>query len=152
VLKASRSRALDWDRFKIYDQVLQWFGVIAKVPQGPVVMPENVWNIGETGTMLSKLISVKGLVSKDNQHGYGGAREERTLITAIECVSASGKCLDPMVIWPAATHRASWTTHLTHGWHYTLSDSGYMESYLILRWLKLVFDPKPNNMPVTNAE
>ena len=82
------------------------------------------------------------LVSKQNQRGYRGARVKRTTVTAVECVSAAGKYLDPMIIWPASTHRANWTTHPTPGWHYAYSDSGYTDSYLSLQWLKLVFDPQ----------
>lgn len=133
---------MDWERFNIYDKVVHWFDVIGKVLQDPAIMPENVWNMDETGVLLSKLNSVKVLVSKDNHHGCRGAREKRTLITAIECVSAAGKFLKPMIIWPASTHRANWTTHPTPGWHYAFSDTGYTDSYLSLQWLKLVFDPQ----------
>jgi hypothetical protein len=56
------------------------------------------------------------------------------------CVSANGKYLNSMIIWPAATHRANWVTHPTPGWHYAYSDSGYTDSYISLQWLKLVFD------------
>lgn len=33
-----------------------------------------------------------------------GARVKRTTITAIECVSAVGRYLNPMIIYPASTH------------------------------------------------
>ena len=146
VLKASKSRAMDWERYNIYDKVVQWFDVIGKVIHDPAVMPENVWNMDETGVLISKLNSVKVLVSKNNRHGCRGVREKRTLITAIECVSAAGKFLNPMVIWPASTHRANWTTHPTPGWHYAFSDTGYTDSYLSLQWLKLVFDPQTKDI------
>lgn len=141
-LKAQKSGALDWNRFNIYDKVTHWFDVIGKVLQDPAVLQENVYNKDETGVMLSKLSSVKVLISKENQQGYRGACVKRTTVTAIECVSAGGKCLDPMIIWPASTHRANWTTHFTPGWHYVYSDGGYTDSYLSLQWLKLVFDPQ----------
>ncbi|KFA56115.1 hypothetical protein S40293_00203 [Stachybotrys chartarum IBT 40293] len=141
-LKASKSTALDWKRYDIYNKVIHWFEVIRKVLEDPSILPENLYNMDETGVMLSKLNSVKVLVSKDNQHGYRGARVKRTTVTAIECVSGDGRCLNPMIIWPAATHRASWVTHPTPGWHYAYSDKGYTDSYLSLQWLKLVFDPQ----------
>ena len=147
VLKASKSEALDWDRFDIYDKVIHWFDVIEKVVlQDPAVLPKNVWNMDETGVMLSKLNSVKVLMSKDNQRGCRGARVKRTMVTAVECVNAEGRFLDPMIIWPASTHRANWTTHPTPGWHYAYSDSGYTDSYLSLQWLKLVFDPQTKEL------
>ena len=110
--------------------------------QDPAILLKNVWNMDETGAMLSKLNSVKVLVSRDSQRDYRGARVKRTSVTAVECVSAAGEFLDPMIIWPASTHRANWTTHPTPGWHYVYSDTGYTDSYLSLQWLKLVFDPQ----------
>ena len=141
-LRASKSGALDWNRYDIYEKVVHWFEVIGKILQDSTVLQENVYNMDETGIMLSKLNSIKVLVGKDNKRGYRGARVKRTTITAIECVSAVGRYLNPMIIWPAATHRANWITYPTPGWHYTYSDTGYTDSYISLQWLKLVFDPQ----------
>ena len=143
-LKASNSEALDWNRYDIYYKVVHWFEVIRKVLEDPDVLQDNVYNMDETGVMLSKLNSVKVLVSKDNKRGYRGARVKRTTVTAIECVSGDGRCLNPMIIWPASTHRANWITHPTPGWHYAYSDSGYADFHISLQWLKLVFDPQTN--------
>jgi hypothetical protein len=141
-LKARAVGALDWNRFNIHDKVVQWFDVIEKVLHDPMVLQENVYNMDETGVMLCKLNSVKVIVSKDNHRNCRGARVKRTTITAIECVSGDGRYLNPMIIWPASTHRSNWSTHPTPGWHYAYSDSGYTDAYLSLQWLKLVFDPQ----------
>jgi hypothetical protein len=47
-----------------------------------------------------------------------------------------------MVIWPASTHRANWTTFSTSGWHYAFSESGYADSIISLDWLTKVLDPQ----------
>ncbi len=75
--------------------------MIRKVLQDLAVLPENVYNIDETGVMLYMLNSVKVLVSKDDLRDYRGADVQRTMVTAIECISASGKSLLLMIIWPA---------------------------------------------------
>jgi hypothetical protein len=93
--------------------------------------------------MLSTPGSVKILVSKDELRGHKGAYVERTVITAVECVSADGRYLYPMIIWPASTHRGNWTTFPTPGWHYAYSESGYTGSVINLEWLKRAFDPQP---------
>ncbi|RYP66649.1 hypothetical protein DL770_008758 [Monosporascus sp. CRB-9-2] len=64
------------------------------------------------------------------------------MVTAIECISADGRSLLPMIIWPATTHRSNWTTFYTPGWHYACSESGYTHSKISLEWLKRVFDPQ----------
>jgi hypothetical protein len=81
--------------------------VIAQVLKDPTILPENVYNMDETGVMLCILGAVKVLVSKDDLRDYRGAGVKRTLVTAIECISANGRSLLPMIIWPATTHRSN---------------------------------------------
>jgi hypothetical protein len=72
----------------------------------------------------------------------GGAGVKRTMVTAIECISADGRSLHPLTISPASTHRSNWSTHATPGWHYGFSENGYNDSKIILGWLTRVFDPQ----------
>jgi DDE superfamily endonuclease len=143
-LKSRKNRAICWDRHdnNIYDKVVSWFEVIGPELSRRDILAENIYNMDETGVMLSKLGSVTVLVSKDDRRDYRGAGEKRTMVTAIECVSASGEYLHPMIIWPASTHRSNWTTYKTPGWVYSLSESGYNDSYLSLEWMKRIFDPQ----------
>lgn len=96
-------RALDWNQYdkNIYPKSARWFEVIRRVLQDPAVLAENVYNIYKTGVMLSMLDSVKVLVSKDDKRKYRGARVKRTTVTAIECISADSRYLNPLIIWPA---------------------------------------------------
>jgi hypothetical protein len=116
--------------------------VIGKILQDPAILAENVYNMDETGVMLSMLGSVKVLVGKDDRRDYRGVRVKRTTVTAIECISADGRYLNPMIIWPATTHRSNWTTFSTPRWQYACSESGYTDSKISLEWLKRIFDPQ----------
>ncbi|EDN93103.1 hypothetical protein SS1G_08968 [Sclerotinia sclerotiorum 1980 UF-70] len=96
----------------------------------------------ETGVMLSMPGSVKVLVSKHDIRDYKDARVKRTTVTAIECISDDDRYLNPMIIWPANSHRSNWTMFPTPKWQYACSDSGYTDSKISLEWLKCVFDPE----------
>jgi hypothetical protein len=135
---------MDWNRHdkNIYEKITHWFEIIEKELRKPDIVPGNVFNMDETGIMLSMQGSAKVLVGKDDMRDYRGSRVKRTTVTAIECVSASGESLKPMVIWPAATHRSNWTTYPTPGWHYACSGKGYNNSKISLEWMKRVFDPQ----------
>jgi hypothetical protein len=85
------------------------------VLQDLFILLENVYNMDKIGVMLSMLGSVKVLVGKDDIRGYRGAGVKRTMVTAIECISADGRLLHPLIIWPASTHRSNWTTYPTPG-------------------------------------
>jgi hypothetical protein len=143
-LKSRRIRAMDWNCHdnNIYDKVTEWFKVIEPELRGADIRPENVYNMDETGVMLSMLGSVTVLLGKYDKHDYRGAGVKHTMVTAVECISASGECLKPMIIWPASTHRSNWTRYDTPGWVYAFSESGYTDSYLTLQSLQKVFDPQ----------
>ncbi|KAA8625654.1 DDE-1 domain containing protein [Pyrenophora tritici-repentis] len=91
---------MDWKRRNshIYDKVTEWFKVISKVLEDPNILPTNVYNMDETGVMLSMLGSVKVLVGKDDIRDYRGASAKRQMVSSIECVSADGRPLLPLVI------------------------------------------------------
>jgi hypothetical protein len=133
-----------WERHEnnIYNKITHWFEVIREVLQDPATLPENVYNMDETGVMLCMLGSIQVLVSKDDPRDYRGAGVKRTMVTAIECISANGRSLLPIIIWPATTYRSNWTTFPTPGWHYACSESGYTDSKISLEWLKRVFNPQ----------
>ena len=144
LLKARTVKPIDWNRHDkyIYEKISHWFRVIKEVLEDPAVVPENVYNMDETGVMLSMLSSVKVLVGKDDERDYRGAGVKRTMVTAVECISGDGTALLPLIIWPASTHRSNWTTYPTPGWHYAHSENGYSDSKISLEWLTRVFDPQ----------
>lgn len=142
-LRARRTRAIDRDRHDaaVYSKTMEWFDVIREVLDRSDILQENVYNMDETGVMLSVLGSLKVLVERDDTQTKRPSCVQRTLITAIECISADGRCLDPLIIWPAATHRSNWTAHPTPGWHFACSSSGYTDTAISLYWVQHVFDP-----------
>lgn len=129
---------LDWNRHEknTYKKIIHWFEGIGKVLQDPIILPENVYNMDESGVMLSIPGAIKVLIGKDDIRDYRGARVKRTTVTAIECISADSRYLTPMIIWLATTHRSNWTIFPTPGWQYACSESGYTDSKISLEWLK----------------
>jgi hypothetical protein len=63
-----------------------------------------VYNIDETGVMLSILSSLKVLIGRDDLRAYRGVGVKRTTVTAIECISADGRSLYLLIIWPVVTY------------------------------------------------
>lgn len=138
-----RMQAIDWERHDrhIYEKVVEWLSVVGREPASSAILAENTYNMDEIGVLLSVLNSLKVLVGKNELKTYRGAGVKRTLITAIECISADGRYLHALIIWPAATHWSTRTTHPTPGWHFGHSDSGYTDTAISLYWIQHVFDP-----------
>lgn len=139
-LQAREVRPLYWARHDIRQKVVGWFTLIGKQLSNPAVLQQNVYNLDETGVLLSVLNSLKALVNSKDLRKYRGAAVKRTNITAIECISANGRHLDPLIIWPAATRRSTSTTHLPKGWQSARQKKGYTDTEIGLHWLRHVFD------------
>ncbi len=113
----------------IYDKVTEWFEVVGKVLQDLAILPENCYNMDETRVLLRMLGFVEVYVGKDDIWDYKGAGIKRTMVIAIECVSADNRPLLPLIIWPASTNWSNWTAYLTLGWHYGHFENGYNQRW-----------------------
>ncbi|KAH9859217.1 hypothetical protein J1614_012233 [Plenodomus biglobosus] len=143
-LKARKVKTIGWQRHEknIKYKITHWFEIIGEVLCKRAVRPENVYNMYETGVMLGILGSVKVLVVKDDLSDYIGASVKRTTVTTIKYVSADGRSLLPLIIWPASTHRSNQTTYSTPRWQYSHSEKVYGDSNISLEWLTRVSDPR----------
>ena len=72
--------------------------MIKKVLQDPAVVPKNVYNIDETGIILSMLSYVKVLVGRDNMRDYRGVGVKQTIVTSIKCISSNSRVLLLLII------------------------------------------------------
>lgn len=142
-LKAAKVRAIDWQRHEknIRSKVEQWFEVMSKELSERDVLQENVYIMDEIGVLLSDLTTMKVLVSRSDAQSRRGVRLRRTMITAVECISAKGRALPPLIIWPGKTLQNTWISHDTPDWHYACSDKGYINSKINLYWVQNVFNP-----------
>jgi hypothetical protein len=141
-LKSRSLKPLEWERHDIYEKVAHWFTVTGRELQNPDVLSENVYNMDETGIAFSRPASRRVLLHKNDLRRHRGAGSNRTQVTAIECISADGRYLNPLIIWPTSTIRSDWTIHPTPGWHFACSPSGYNNRDITLEWFRRVFDPQ----------
>lgn len=73
--------------------------MIERLLQDLAISKENVYNIDETGVILSILGTIKVLVDRDDMRDYRGARIKRTIVTAIKCISGDDiRYLNPTII------------------------------------------------------
>ena len=107
-----------------------WLVIIGRELKNPAILPENFYNMDETGVLSNVLSSLKILVGRDGLRNHRAVAVDCTLVTAIEFISANIRCIQPLIIWPAATHRSSWTSHSTPGSHYAYSKTGYTTQVL----------------------
>jgi hypothetical protein len=119
--------------YKLFEELLE------------VLIKENIYNMDETGIMLGIQNRMRCVVDINVKNRIRKSSQTRESATIIECISASGMVLSPMVIIAAKTHRNEWYPEAEPGpgqWHYAKSPNGYTDNELGLEWLEQVFEPQ----------
>lgn len=135
----------DIKRAKAEDPKLihDWFERVkeAKIKYG--VHEDDIYNVDETGFQIGCVGSEFVLTGSENRgmcHVLEQTNQE--WVTSIECVSAVGRVLDPLIIFKGKVHLQSWFQHLPCNWRIAKSDSGWTNNEIALIWLKKTFIPQ----------
>ena len=99
-------------------------------------MDESGFSVGASQTSRA-LVNIK---EKSSWKVISGRQE---WITGIECISASGRALPPLLIFKALHTNTSWipTTALSK-WRFSTSNSGWTSNSHAYEWLTTLFEPE----------
>ena len=96
--------------------------------------PAQIYNVDETGMPLDhhppKVVAIKG--QKKVRSRTSGNKSQ---VTVIACVSATGHTLPPFVIFDAKSLNMEWTRGEVAGTRYGLSSTGWVDTDLFKGWL-----------------
>lgn len=87
-----------------------------------------------------------GLVLGSSEHKVAMIKNpgSRSWITIIECISAAGRALSPLVIFKGVTVQQQWFPEVLDflsSWDFTSTEKGWTNDHIALVWLKTVFIP-----------
>ena len=96
--------------------------------------PSRIYNVDETGMPLDhcppKVVAYKG--QKKVRTRTSGNKSQ---VTVIACVSATGQVIPPFVIFDAKMLNLDWTKGEVPGTRYGLSATGWVDTLLFKKWL-----------------
>jgi hypothetical protein len=119
------------------------FKLFQKTVRGYNIKETNIWNMDEKGFLLGVLAKYKVICKKSKKspkYAQDGCRE---LITVVECVSAVGKVLPPLVMTKGADHYMRTHNRGEGGpdWVYAHSLKGWTSNTIGLEWLEYHYEP-----------
>ena len=119
-----------------------WFESLQSLMRRIRVHPSNIWNIDETGIALGVCSNQRVIGSSSTTQTYIQTPENREWVSIIECISALGKKITPVVIFKGKSLQSSWfTLGRTPEYYYTTSENGWTSNAIGLQWLNEVFLP-----------
>jgi hypothetical protein len=109
----------------------------------------------KTGFAIGNIQQRKGMIYWDviataagrRAHALQAKQARGEWVASIECITAKGKVLEPLVIFKGKTVNQAWMLGdvdrgLTAGWQYAASLKGWSNNKLGYQWLRDVFDPQ----------
>ena len=96
----------------------------------------------ESGFAIGSSQSSRALVTSRNRRNWKVVHGRQEWITAIECISAAGVAVPPLIIFKAKHTSSSWIPeHTLLDWRFSTSNSGWTSDSHGYEWLSTVFEP-----------
>jgi uncharacterized glyoxalase superfamily protein PhnB len=143
------ARQLEHSRFNgaTYEAVKCWFDAVVAQLKEHSYKPRNIYNMDESGFGVGESQTTRVLVPVDFSQKQKVVTGKQEWVTVIECISAAGKALKPMVIFKGKSFISAWLPpNPPSGWHYAASENGWTSNALGLNWLVKVFDPQTRDI------
>ena len=117
--------------------IVEWFKKYTEFILQRSINPESIWNMDETGFRVGIPGGERVIVPRAVKQLYTPSPENRISITIIEAVSAAGQTIAPILVVLGKIHMESWYPENLDGNELILlSETGYSNSQLALRWLQ----------------
>ena len=119
-----------------------WFEAVEELCIQHQYPPERIYNMDESGFAVGQSQTSRVLVNIREKSSWKVVAGRQEWITAIECVSADGKAVPPLVIFKAKNTNTNWIPSQTPlNWHFSTSNSGWTSDSHAYEWLTTVFEP-----------
>lgn len=146
VIKTKKQHRIDSIRLNgaTTEIIKPWFQRL-EVPAIKVIKPENRWNMDEAGIMEGQ--GENGLVVGSVEKRFIQKKQPggRTWTSFIECISALGQALKPLVIYKGKSVQQQWfglELRDYKDWKFHATDNGWTTDATALEWLLTVFIPQ----------
>ncbi len=145
-VKTLRGKRLDFQRANgASTDAIQKFFNILEIPAIKQIRQENRYNMDETGLAIG--VRENGLVLGSSAKKVAMKKQsgQRFWSTIVECISATGRLLEPLVIFEGKNVQQQWfpsELQKYQNWHFQASSRGWTSNEIALNWLKNIFLPQ----------
>ncbi|KYG44865.1 hypothetical protein M433DRAFT_155121, partial [Acidomyces richmondensis BFW] len=112
-----------------------WFDAVTALYIQHQYLPERIYNMDESGFAIGASQSSRVLVNIRERSSWKVIKGRQEWITAIECVSAAGYAIPPLLIFKAEYTNTSWIPR------FSTSNSGWTSNSHAFEWIRTVFEP-----------
>lgn len=124
------------------ETVKTWFEAVTEIRFQHQHLPAHIYNMDESGFAVGESQTSRALVNIREKSSWKVVAGRQEWITALECVSAAGVAVPPLVVFKAKHTNTAWVPTTTPAdWRFSTSTSGWMSDSHAYEWLTTVFEP-----------
>jgi hypothetical protein len=140
-IKSRFSRRYNYERAQQEDPkvIREWFTTVQTAISTYGILLGDIYNFDETGFAMG-LTATARVIARAEYFGRISVLQpgNRTWVTVIESISASGWALPPTIIFKGKVYKESWFDILPPDWCFEVSANGWTTDKIGLRWLQKV--------------
>jgi len=139
------ARQIDHARYSAVnvEGIEQWFSAVTALFLENQYAPECIYHMDESGFGVGTSQTSRALINVKEKSSWKVISGRQEWITAIECISASGKALPPLLIFKAKHTNTAWIPPTAPpNWRFSTSNSGWTSNSHAYEWLTTLFDPE----------
>lgn len=146
MLRSRKSRRVEAIRLRAANKkdIGTWFALL-ELPIVKGIKPDNRWNADEGGLMEGRSENALTIGYSDDSPLLQKDFNSRAWTSFLECISATGKFLVPLIIFKGLSIQQQWFPIALEdhdGWQFTATKKGWMEERIAIEWLRRVFIPQ----------
>lgn len=101
-----------------------------------------MYNMDEFGFAVGESQSSRALINIRENSSWKVVAGRQEWVTALECISATGVPLPPLIIFKSKHTNTGWIPpHTPCDWRFSTSSSGWTSDSHAFEWLTTVFEP-----------
>lgn len=145
ILRTKRQRRIDSQRINgaSTEVIRSWFPKL-RIPAIQAIKPENRYNMDEHGIMEGQGGNGLAVGSAAIRAIHQKQPGSRAWTSILECISATGRAIPPLVIYKGKTIQQQWfpsDLRQFKEWHFAATKKGWTEDSIAVEWLEKVFLP-----------
>ncbi|KAK5995541.1 MFS-type transporter clz9 [Cladobotryum mycophilum] len=148
-VKTIRGKQMDSVRINgATTKIIKDFFYLLELPLIKGIPPENRYNMDETGILEGQGTNGLVLGSSSVRQTIKKQPGTRCWTTIIECISATGRALSPLVVFKGQTVQQQWfpdEMSFLANWQFAATSKGWTNNETAVAWLREVFIPQTRN-------
>ena len=143
-LSAVRPRSIEMARVKAVSRkrLQQWFDDLHDVLEKYRILPENIYNMDETGFAIGEREVSRVIINVQMRQRLQAKPGRQEWVSIVECVCADGSVVPPLVIFKAESFSTEWIpANIYSTWKFSYNSRGWTSNEHGIQWLTRCFEP-----------